>query len=118
MRRDPHSETSSITKPVVDALNAIPGVWARRLHSGTVRMGKRYIYLGEEGCPDVFALVRGIGVFVETKKGKELVTERQLEEHARIRRAGGIVFVVRTAKAAVDEVRKLLVIQDEKRGAA
>jgi len=102
------SETSTIVTPALSALNGIPGVWARRLQSGQVKVRGAWMHLGAKGAPDFFAVVRGKAVFFEAKLPKELVTEVQLSEHGRIRRAGGVVHVVRSVREAVDVVRAML----------
>lgn len=113
------SETKDVVRPTLDCLNSIPGVVAYRIHSGKVKSrGGGWMQLAEPGTPDIGACVRGLSVFIECKTTKGLVSEEQLEWHARARRAGAMVFVIRKPSAAVEEVRKLLTIQDEKRGAA
>lgn len=102
------SETSQIVTPAIEALNAIPRVWARRLHSGKVKVRGAWMRLGEAGCPDLMAVVDGRVLFFEAKLPKELVTEVQLAEHGRIRRAGGTVHVVRSVREVLDVVRVVL----------
>lgn len=102
------SETADIVSPLIESLNAIPGVWARRMHSGKVRARGGYVYLGATGAPDIFALVRGRALFLEAKLPKGLVTEAQLAEHGRIRQAGGVVVVVRSVRDGIDAVREML----------
>lgn len=102
------SETSQIVTPAIDALNAIPRVWARRLHSGKVKVRGAWMHLGDAGAPDFFALVDGRPIFFEAKLPKGLVTEEQIAEHGRIRRAGGTVHVVRSVREVMDVVRVVL----------
>ena len=103
------SETSEVTRPTVDALNCIPGVIAIRIQAGRVKSrGGGWMQLAEPGSPDVIAVVKGLAVFFECKAPKGLVSEEQLAWHARARRAGAVVVVIRKPSAAVDVVRKIL----------
>lgn len=102
------SETSTIVTPLLEALNAIPYVWARRLHSGTVKVRGGYMHLGDAGAPDCLAIVRGVPVLLEAKLAKGLVTHEQLRVHGFIRRAGGHVHVVRSVREGVQIVREIL----------
>ena len=112
------SETRDVVRPTLELLNSIPGVVAYRIHSGKVKVRGGWMHLAEPGAPDIGACVKGLAVFFECKDAKGLVSEEQLAWHGRARRAGALVFVIRKPSAAVEEVRKLLAIQDEKRGAA
>ena len=102
------SETSTIVTPALCALNGIPGVWARRLQSGQVKVRGAWMHLGAKGAPDFFAVVRGRAVFFEAKLAGEKTTPEQVAEHRRIARAGAQTFVVRSVREAVDVVREML----------
>lgn len=102
------SETSDVVRPTLEALNSIPGCVAFRIHSGRVKVRGGWMHLGESGLPDIGAVVRERPVFFEAKDVKGLVSEDQLKQHARIRRAGADVFVIRSPREAVDVVRAIL----------
>lgn len=102
------SETSTVVRPILDALNGVPGCVAYRIHSGKVKVRGGWMHLAEEGTPDIGCVVRGVPVFFEAKAPKGLVSERQLEWHGQARRAGAFVFIVRSPASAVDVVRKIL----------
>lgn len=112
------SETRDVVRPTLELLNGIPGVVAYRIHSGKVKVRGGWMHLAEPGTPDIGVCVRGLAVYFECKAAKGSVSDEQLTWHARARRAGALVFVIRKPSAAVEEVRKLLVIQDERVGAA
>lgn len=111
-------ETRDVVRPTLECLNGIPGVIAYRIHSGKVKVRGGWMHLAPEGTPDIGCTVRGLAVYFECKSDDGEVSEEQRDWHARARRAGALVFVIRKSSAAVEEVRKLLVIQDERRGAA
>lgn len=101
-------ETRDVVRPVLELLNGIPGVVAYRIHSGTVRVRGGWMHLAEPGTPDIGCTVRGLAIFFECKTAKGLVSEEQLAWHARARRAGAVVCVIRKPSAAVDVVRQIL----------
>lgn len=102
------TETHDVVRPTLDLLNGIPGVIAYRIHSGKAKVRGGWIHLADPGTPDIGATVKGLAVFFEAKAAKGLVSEEQLEWHARARRAGAMVFVIRRPSTAVDVVRKIL----------
>lgn len=106
------SETHDVVRPTIELLNGIPGVVAERLHAGRVKVRGGWMHLGHPGAPDVVATVKGLSVYFEAKTAKGLVSEEQLEWHARARRAGAMVFVIRKPSAAVEVVRKILAGQE------
>jgi hypothetical protein len=77
-------------------------IYHLRLNSGAIRVkgrgdGQRseyWIQLCPEGTPDNFGLFGGLAVFFEVKKEGEQPSPEQIENHERIRAAGGVVFVV------------------------
>ncbi len=99
------SETSSIVTPAYETLNAIPGVVCYRIHAGKVKVRGGWMRQNDAGAPDLLVLVRGIPIAMEAKLPKGLVTEDQLKEHGRIRRAGGAVVIIRSAHEAIQIVR-------------
>lgn len=105
------TEQSDVTSPLVKALNAIPYVWATRLHSGVVRGGRQH--LCKPGTPDVLAVVNGAPIFFEAKASDGRVSDVQLEQAMLIRAAGAVVYVVRSVREAIEVVRKIL----ERKGA-
>jgi hypothetical protein len=102
------SETSDIVTPLIWALNRIPYVWARRIHSGKVRVRGGWMQLGDEGAPDVFVLADGAPVFLEAKATAGKVSAAQAKEHGRIRRCGGTVLVVRSVAEGLQAVTAVL----------
>ncbi len=102
------SETSDVVRPTIKKLNGIPGVVAYRIHSGRVPVRGGWMHLGETGTPDIGCTVRGLSVYFECKDDKGETKKAQLKWHARARRAGALVFVVRKSESAVAEVRKIL----------
>lgn len=90
------------------ALNEIPGVWALRINSGTIRKGSRVIKLAPRGTPDVLAVCAGACIFFEAKLPGERPTLEQAAMHERLRRAGGVVHTVTTPGEAVRIVSEYL----------
>jgi hypothetical protein len=107
------TETSDVVRPTLEALNGIPGVVAYRIHAGKAKVRGGWMHLGERGIPDIGCCVRGLSVFFEAKAAKGLVSEEQLAWHGKARRAGAMVFVIRSPGAAVEVVRKVLANQLE-----
>lgn len=62
-------------------------------HGGEVRAAA---WLGRSHCPDVFVMLPGRCVWVETKRPKKDATEGQAREHVRMRKAGADVRVITT----------------------
>lgn len=102
------SETAEIVHPALEALNAMPGVVAYRIHSGKVAAKRGgWIHLGPSGQADIGVCVRGRCLFLEAKTAKGLVSEEQLAWHGRARRAGADVLVIRSVREAIDAVRAI-----------
>ena len=59
---------------VLKALSAHPAVaWCKRMNSGAVRIGGRFVRFGWKGCPDVLGQLKDgrlIGVEVKAPKGR------------------------------------------------
>lgn len=65
------SETSSITKPILDALEQL-GIFALRLNSGVAKKGRYYIKLCPAGTADIVAYPSGKVLWIETKEERDL----------------------------------------------
>jgi hypothetical protein len=112
------SETSAIVKPLVDAINGLPGCWATRLQSGLIRLPGRAIKLCEEGTPDLFALVKGTPVFIEAKKVGAKAREhepQQAKVQERLRACGALVHVVTSYHEGMAVIRDLLEFERHRR---
>ena len=73
------SETSQVTKPIVDALNQM-GHFAMRLNAGKVRIGRRYLQLLPAGTADILCFTRqGTVLWLETKKAGNRTNREQIE---------------------------------------
>lgn len=72
------------------------------MQSGVIAKARRRIYLCPTGTPDILATIWGRAVFFETKAGKKGATDEQLEMHARLRRAGALVFVVNSVTKGLE----------------
>lgn len=102
------SETSEVTRPVIDAINALPECFAYRVHSGKVKVRGGWMQLAPKGTPDLFAMVRGVAVHFETKVERGRLSAEQREMHAHLRRAGARVEVVRSVAEAMTVVRQVM----------
>lgn len=96
------SERSEVTRPLLEALNALPGAMAFRLNSGVAKRGGRTIMLCPIGTPDILAVIHGRAVFFETKLGRGKATDEQIDMHSRLRRTGALVFVVDSVAKGVE----------------
>jgi hypothetical protein len=73
------SETSSVTKPILEALNRA-GYFCMRMNSGMVRMGNRYIRLCPAGTADLMlCLPDRLPVWLECKTAKGKTNPEQVE---------------------------------------
>lgn len=103
------SETSSIVTPLIKALNAVPGVFAHRVFTGTAAVRRGYLHGAEKGTPDIHVTVRGMSLWFEAKAPKGgRVSPEQLEQHERLRRAGARVEVVTSVAEGIAVVREVL----------
>lgn len=96
-RTKPETERQAL---IVDALRKA-GHFVLRIHSGQVRVKRGFMHLAPKGTPDLYVLGWG---WLETKVDRTKPTAEQLEMHARIRRAGELVRVVRTPAEALAAV--------------
>ena len=99
VRKNGRPEAAALTE-VLKALETHSAVaWVRRMNSGAVRVGARFIRFGWPGCPDLMGQLKDgrlLGVEVKAAKGK-LRTEQALFLE-RIRGAGGVAFVARDCR--------------------
>lgn len=109
------SETSELVNPFIRWCNGIPGVWARRIHSGKVAVRRGWLHLGSEGAPDALWMVDGRSYLTEFKKPGERPTAAQLKEHARIRRAGSVVYTRDDIELAKEDVRSAIFVLQGRR---
>jgi hypothetical protein len=85
------SESSTVTGPLMKALERIPGIIAQRLHSGR---GRHWQRLCRDGTPDVLVVGQGGRVlWIETKTKEGRLSPAQREMHARLRALGHEVRV-------------------------
>jgi hypothetical protein len=92
---------TSLQARIVEALEDI-GFLVIRVHSGTVKVKRGWMHLGPEGFPDLLVVGQR---FLEVKTDDGELTLAQRTMHARIRRAGELVSVVRTPAEAIRAVR-------------
>jgi hypothetical protein len=108
------SENSTITKPLVAAINALPFCVAHRMHSGKVKVARGWMQLEPEGTPDVLALLRSSAdrmhqaVYFETKSPDGRMRPAQEALHTELRRIGFRVEVPRSFAEAMSIVREVL----------
>lgn len=102
------TETSDITRPLVDAIRGIPGCVAHRLHSGKLQVRGGWLHAEPEGTPDVLAILLGVPVYLETKVRGGRVSEAQAKAHRELERAGLRVHVVRSFAEGMTVVRQML----------
>ena len=86
---------SQITKEILAFLNAVPGVWAVKVHGGPYSQG---------GLPDITGCFMGYRFDIEVKRPGKKATARQAAVMRKIAAAGGTVFVAHS----VDEVAAAL----------
>jgi len=105
-RKNAKPEAAAL-KEILPALTAHPAVaWCKRMNSGAVRIGKRFVRFGWKGCPDVLGQLKDgrlLGVEVKAAKGK--LRPEQAVFLERIRRAGGVAFVARDCRDVMRELR-------------
>lgn len=77
--------------------------------------GRAMKWTGGNGVPDRIVIVNDCVVFVELKRPFAHARPDQLEQHAKIRRAGGTVFVIDRYEK-VDELLDLLTAQKGHKG--
>lgn len=72
---------------------------SRYLNARVKQLGgevRRVRWIGRNNAPDKLVLLPGWHFFVEEKRPKKDATEAQAREHARLRRAGVVVYVFGT----------------------
>jgi len=83
-------------------------IYAVRIHSGKVKVLRGWMHLAPTGTPDSLLVLDGHYVWVEWKRPGGKVTAEQLEAHAAIRLAGGVVEVFDDVATAQDWVMGIL----------
>lgn len=110
------TETSEITSPLIKMLNETGGL-ALRMNSGTIRVGKSYIHMHEEGTWDIlfFPRVKGYGgcelpVWIECKtlngKTKKSRAEAQARFCNKIQALGHRAVLATSVQKGFDEATK------------
>jgi len=87
-------------------------VYHQRINSGQIRTREGHVVkLADKGTPDLYALYRGVSVWIECKREGETAEDHQTREHGWIRKAGGVVVVaykVEDVRDALMEIDALL----------
>ena len=111
------SETSEITRPLIDALNQTGGM-ALRMNSGTIRLPGRTIKLHDKGTADIMFFPRRIWtgtttlapIWIETKDPKGSTKKGRAEKQAAFRskvEALGHRYIIATSvQQGLDEALK------------
>lgn len=105
-------EIEHVQKPLLDALNMLPGCWATRCNSGNVEItdretGKnRWMALAKKGTADVIGCYKGIFFGIEVKKPGGIVKIDQIIWLKNIIKLGGIAFVADDWRKAVEQLQK------------
>lgn len=104
-------DTRKKNKDIVDLCTRF-GFKVRRMNSGKIHVGKRWINLGEEDWPDIFGFHTRTGrvIALETKKPNEKITDGQKEFLDLVERAGGIAMIAYD----VESVAERLALEDRK----
>ena len=95
---------SAALAEVLRALKHHPAVaWAERQNTGAAKVGKRFIRFGWRGCSDILGQLRdGRFLAVEVKAPKGRLRPEQAVFLERVRAAGGLAFVARNCREAID----------------
>ena len=95
---------ASIQRDILDYLEACPKVrWVRRINTGAVRKGGRYIRFGFVGCSDVIGMLKGGRFFaVEVKKPGEEPTPEQQQFIDMTNEGGGLAFWADSLDQVID----------------
>lgn len=89
MRRPERETTPEILKWLHDQ-----GCLAWRVNSGKIKVGSRYIKLGDEGHPDIAGILPGgKSIFVENKSNGSVLTPEQTAWIIKAQRQGAHVIV-------------------------
>lgn len=96
---------SDIQRQVRVALEAA-GHKVERIQSGKIQHGRHWIRMASPGTPDLICIPRGLPiVFLETKTDEGKLSLDQMNWHSDTRDRGHKVFVVRSAREALEVVR-------------
>ena len=102
------TEEVNLTAAIIEALNLLPGCWARRNNTGKARGGRFQVGLGRGGA-DIICCVGGRFVALEVKReGGRTLPARAVDQAAwaaQVRAAGGTVVEVRSVQDALRAVR-------------
>jgi hypothetical protein len=108
------SETSEITRPLIDALNQTGGM-ALRMNSGKVKVARGFVQLHEEGTADILFFPRRIWtgtttlapVWIETKDPKGKTAKKRVEKQAafkaKVEALGHRYFMATSVQQGLDE---------------
>jgi hypothetical protein len=96
VRKNDRPEAAALVEVLKALENHNAVAWVRRMNSGAVRVGKRFIRFGWPGCPDLLGQLKDgrlLGVEVKSKTGR--LRPEQAVFLERIRLSGGVGFVAR-----------------------
>ena len=95
---------------VLSALRAHPGVaWAKRQNTGSLRVGKRFIRFGWEGCSDIVGqMTDGRFLACEVKSPTGKPTPEQSAFISQINANGGLGFLARNCLDVFRSLDKFL----------
>ena len=106
------SETSEITRPLIDALNVTGGM-AMRMNSGTLRLPGRTIKMHDKGTADILFFPRnchvriaglpGTPVWIETKIGKNGQEPKQREFQLKVEALGHRYILASSVEQGLNE---------------
>jgi hypothetical protein len=108
------SETSEITRPLIDALNETGGM-ALRMNSGTIRMVGRTIKMHDKGTADILffpcalcwsgrgSLKPAQPIWIETKAGKNGQEPKQREFQLKVETLGHRYILASSVSQGLDE---------------
>jgi hypothetical protein len=96
-------EESPLSAQIAEYLTT-RGIFNERLNSsGKIKTTNGYrMTLCERETPDIFTILCGRAIFIETKISEEKPTPEQLEKHEELRRAGAIVIVADSYEQFID----------------
>ena len=109
------SESSEITRPLIDALNETGG-WALRMNSGKVKVARGFVQLHEEGTGDIlfFPRINPLNnvvkvVWIETKKLKGRTHKARIEAQAafkaKVEALGHRYIIAKTINEGLEALR-------------
>lgn len=91
-----HAKESEIQKGILDYLR-MNRIMAWRNNSGAIKVGDRFIRMGQKGMPDIIGVLQGgrmLAIEVKTAIGR--VSPEQEEMLLRLKNAGALAFVARS----------------------